>query len=202
MNTAGTKETGMSAHTIASDDQSARRQRWPHVACLVDGSEASLRALPAAQRASGGGGRLTVLLVDRWASLALASSEWVADIEMLREGSQAWLDDELRRLGIVGAEATVLDGPGPAALRAWADRARPDLILAAERGGLARFLWGSVVAGLARRAPCPVLVISSDERSGAVTRSAGAMKGRRPRLGLGSVRLTGWRWIAAAAVGR
>jgi hypothetical protein len=129
-----------------------------HVACVLDGSTASLQALPAAREACGEAGRLSVVFADRWASLAMGCPEYAASLEDLREGSEAWLREELGRAGIRGAHVVVLDHP--AALAGWTARERPDVIVAVERRGIARLVWGRLPGGLGR-APCTLVAVAA-----------------------------------------
>src|SRR5438105_11960392 len=106
MNAFRTVDSGTEAR---SGGLAQKREHWPHVACIIDGSEDSLRALPIAVRTCAGGGRLTVLLADRWSGLAMSCSEWAVDLEVIREGGEAWVRERLGTLGITDVDVAVLD---------------------------------------------------------------------------------------------
>jgi len=155
----------MSMVTAIESRSPAFTRPGPHVACVLDGSEASLDALAVARSECGAMGRLSVVLVDRWASLALCCTELAIDAVLLREGGEAWLRERLDQAGRSDADVVVLDPGRPGGLRRWAVSARPDLIVTVERRGVARLLWGRLAGGLSRNAPCPVLVIAQRPRS-------------------------------------
>ena len=139
---------------------------YRHVACLVDRSSRSARALREARRLALGGARLSAVHVDRFTSLAMASSAWVPDLADLREWSVAWLRAELQALGLDEADPVVLDSPF--AVCAWARRARVDLLVVPRGGGAAHRLLCLDASGyLGRHAPCPVLIV--DAGSGTTT---------------------------------
>jgi nucleotide-binding universal stress UspA family protein len=130
-----------------------------HVACVVDGSEGSRRALREAQRlAAGAGARLSAVHVDPWIPLAMTCSVWVPDLAEFRDCAMAWLSQELLDLGADDAEPVVLDSP--AAVCDWARLTGVDLIVAPRcRGALRRLLGPGMSGYLGRRAPCAVLIV-------------------------------------------
>ena len=138
------------------------RTGYRHVACLVDRSGGSRRALREARRLTdGGSARLTAVHVDPWVPLALSCSVWVPDLAELRECAMAWLLEELAVLEADDAAPVVLDSP--AAVCDWARRRNVDLIVAPRSGGALRRLLGyDISAHLTRRAPCPVLIVDDD----------------------------------------
>ena len=135
---------------------------YRHVACIVDRSSGSVRALREARRlAAGGGARLSAVHVDRWIALAMACTVWVPDLAELREASRVWLWEELCALGADEAEPVVLDSPFEVC--EWARRRDVDLIVAARsRGALRRLLGLNISGHLGRRAPCPVLIVDGE----------------------------------------
>jgi nucleotide-binding universal stress UspA family protein len=132
---------------------------YRHIACCVDDSPASARALEEATRLRAlGPGSLSVVhaaprpLIEPPGpgdpptaprDIATADAEW------LRRTAAA----------VPGAEPVLLTGLAPDEVLAWAGAARPDLLVAAvHRGPAERVLLGSFAARMALEAPCPVLL--------------------------------------------
>lgn len=78
--------------------------------------------------------------------------------ESLYSEAQKWL--RVRAAPIVGARPVLLSGHPPAAALDYAERAGPDLIVAAaQRSRMKRAMLGGFASYLAYRAPCPVLLV-------------------------------------------
>jgi nucleotide-binding universal stress UspA family protein len=132
---------------------------YAHIACCIDDSPASMRALDEARRLRGlGPGRLSLvhatpraLIDDPLAPPSEASARDVAEEE------RAWLN--ATAAGVPGSEPVAVTGLAADAAIAWARAEGPDLMVAAaHRGPLERALLGSFAAHLAREAPCPALL--------------------------------------------
>lgn len=132
---------------------------YGHIACCVDDSDASRRALAEALRLRAlGPGRLSLVHVAPTPLIEVAVPGGLTTSPRDIAASEgAWL----RRLAATtpGADAVSLDGVPVAAAAEWAGREGPDLIVAAaHRGPLERAMLGSFAAGIALDAPCPVLL--------------------------------------------
>jgi nucleotide-binding universal stress UspA family protein len=133
---------------------------FAHIACCVDDTPASQVALAEARRLRAlGPGRLTLVHAGPIPVMMERSGEgWVPDPRDLSSVERAWLDGLLR--GIPEAEGVFLTGHAPAAVCAWADEAKPDVLVAASsKGTLERVILGSFAAYIATHAPCPVLLV-------------------------------------------
>jgi nucleotide-binding universal stress UspA family protein len=88
------------------------------------------------------------------------------------ETVRARLEDMVARAG-VSAEVVVTDGPAVSAIVQVARQHEAGLVVVGATGhsGLLRALLGSVAEGVARRAPCSVLVVRSGEHERATWRS-------------------------------
>jgi nucleotide-binding universal stress UspA family protein len=132
---------------------------YAHIACCIDRSPASLRALAEAQRLRAlGPGRLSLVHVSPRALIeAPAPGAPAGAPRDLADDERAWL--HATAAGVAGAEPVALTGLAPGAAVDWAREAHPDLIVAAaHRGPVERALLGSFAAHVAREAPCPVLL--------------------------------------------
>ena len=144
---------------------------FAHIACCIDHSDASTRALEQAVRLQAGGGRLSLLHVAPWPMvIAGHGAAWVPDPAVILAGAQEWLD------GVVaahpGTEGVLLEGYPPAAACDWAADAGVDLLVASSSRGLFdRVLLGSFAGYLARHAPCAVL-LTRPEGAGQATAGA------------------------------
>jgi nucleotide-binding universal stress UspA family protein len=128
---------------------------YAHIACCIDDSPASIRALAEARRLRAlGPGRLSLVHVTPRALIEQTVPGGPRDIA---EDDRRWLGAIARE--VPGAEALPLTGlPAEAAIE-WAREARPDLMVAAAyRGPVERALLGSFAAHVAMEAPCPVLL--------------------------------------------
>ncbi|HSJ73172.1 MAG TPA: universal stress protein [Miltoncostaeaceae bacterium] len=132
---------------------------YANIACCIDDSPASMRALEQARRLRAlGPGSLSLVHVAPRALIEEpppgAPPGAPRDVAF---DERDWL--MATAAGVPGAEAVPLEG-GPEAAVAWARAARPDLMVAGarERGPVERALLGSFAAHLAREAPCPALL--------------------------------------------
>jgi nucleotide-binding universal stress UspA family protein len=132
---------------------------YAHVACCIDDSPASMRALAEARslRALGPGRLSLVHVAPRALIEAPAPGAGPGAPRDIADDARAWL--AATAAVVPGAEPVALTGLAADAAVDWAREARPDLVVAAAyRGALERALLGSFAAHLAREAPCPVLL--------------------------------------------
>lgn len=129
-------------------DSPDRAPMWGHIACCVDESDASARALAEARRIqSRDGGRLSLVHVS------------YGPPHHATPPAPAWLADAAAA-GPGDAVVLVNLGVPAAAICEWAAGARADLIVAsAHRGMRERLRLGSFAGHLVRHAPCPVLLV-------------------------------------------
>ena len=132
---------------------------YRHIACCIDASEASLRALAE-------GRRLRALAQTRFSlvhvvqypvpySVGLGPQPTPAE---LMPGAQTWLDGVGAE--VPEAETVLLQGYPPAEMCDWAGRNAVDLLIcAAHRNLPQRLALGSFAHYLVNHAPCPVLVL-------------------------------------------
>lgn len=133
---------------------------FPHIACCIDDSAASDRALAEARRLRAlGPGRLSLVHVAPWPlGLHGGAGGWVPEVAELEKGAREWL--AVRAAEVPEAEQVILCGHPAATVCDWAEREHPDLIVVAtHRGTLARALLGSFASFLAQHSPCPVLLV-------------------------------------------
>jgi nucleotide-binding universal stress UspA family protein len=137
---------------------------YRHIACCIDGSDASEAALAEARRLRAlGPGRLT--LVHVWSAPLLYGSPWEPDLGGLRESAKAWLEE--RAAGVPEAEAVLLEGSPAHAASEWAARHAVDLLVASSHHGAARrAVLGSFTQHLLHHAPCPVLTVRYEAPEG------------------------------------
>jgi nucleotide-binding universal stress UspA family protein len=128
---------------------------YRHVACCVDDSPASARALEEAARLRAlGPGTLSVVHA---APRPLIHEDDPGAPRDLARVDEAWL--RRTAAGVPGAEPVALTGLPAEAVLEWTAEARPDLLVAAaHRGPVERALLGSFAARVALEAPCPVLL--------------------------------------------
>jgi nucleotide-binding universal stress UspA family protein len=130
---------------------------YPHIACCVDDSPASMRALAEARRLCELGPERLSLVHVAPRALIDAPAPSGGGPRDLADDERAWLLATAE--SVPGAEPVALTGLAAEAAIAWAREARPDLMVAAaHRSGLERALLGSFAAHLAREAPCPALL--------------------------------------------
>ncbi len=141
----------------------------PHVACLVDDSPASaLGARVGALHAERIGARLSIVHVAPSAEAFVGGTvPWSDDMagvdSQLRDQAETWLSALAKELG---GEGIVLQGGHAGEIAClWAEEAECDLLVVApQRGRMARIALGSVANYVATNAPCDVMVV----RGGAV----------------------------------
>ena len=131
---------------------------YAHIACCVEDSPGSERALGEARRLRAfGPGRLTIVHVAPTPiiygeSLGLPPEDQIAHV------ASTWLAETVQRID--GADSVLLSGHAASAACAWAREAGVDLLVAgAHRGRLARLALGSFASYVAYHAPCPVLLV-------------------------------------------
>ena len=83
--------------------------------------------------------------------------------QMVKTG-ETYLAEVAKRLGDVPYRTFCLVGAPGECIRQLADSEQCDLIIMASHGhtGFVRWMWGSVAEGMARVAPCPVLLVRRD----------------------------------------
>ena len=122
-----------------------------------DGSEAAKRALGMAARLAGDEGQVVVANVSPALQFGLPNPVWIDEQEPLLVEATAILADA----GV--AEATTMSPLGDPVdgLVAAAKEVEADLLVVGThgRGAAGRFIAGSVSVGVARKAPCDVLVV-------------------------------------------
>jgi nucleotide-binding universal stress UspA family protein len=129
---------------------------YAHIACCIEQSEASARALAEARRLRAlGPGRLSLVHV---APAALVEEPaGPGEPRDIASEEREWL--EATAAAVPGSVAVPLTGLAAEAAVEWAREARPDLMVAAgHRGPVERVLLGSFAGQLAREAPCPALL--------------------------------------------
>lgn len=156
---------------------------YRNIACAVDGSRASSRALDEAGRLRAlGPGRLSVVhCLVPGAPALLAGGRRPGAGE--RAAAARWLEGEAQR---VGATPVLLEGlHAGEAVCAWARDAGCDLLVAAShRGLLARAVLGSFAAYAAYNAPCSVLLV----RPAPVGRTGGEAEAARREVRASALR--------------
>jgi nucleotide-binding universal stress UspA family protein len=122
-----------------------------------DGSEAAKRALEVAAHLAGGEGQVVVANVSPALQFGLPDPVWLDEQEPLLVEATAIL----REAGV--AEPTTMSplGEPVEGLVAAAKEAEADILVVGThgRGAAGRFIVGSVSVGVARKAPCDVLVV-------------------------------------------
>jgi nucleotide-binding universal stress UspA family protein len=140
--------------------------RLRKIVCAVDFSDASRLALQdAAELAARFEGDVTLVHVEEPAPFTgvdlLAASSGAAELRAAElERSLARWRAEAARLSGRPAHSQLLSGAPVAELVRFAETHGADLVVVGThgRGGLERFVLGSVAEAVARRAPCPVLL--------------------------------------------
>ncbi|HWH14588.1 MAG TPA: universal stress protein [Miltoncostaeaceae bacterium] len=133
---------------------------YAHIACCVDDSEASDRAVEEARRLRElGAGRLSIVYAaPQPLVFAGMGGALVPDPRDLASASARWLEERAGR--VPGAEPVLLEGYPPVAVCDWAREAGVDLLVAAaHRGRVERVLLGGFASYLAYHAPCAVLLV-------------------------------------------
>jgi nucleotide-binding universal stress UspA family protein len=132
---------------------------YAHIACCIDDSPASMRALDEARRLRAlGPGALSLVHVTPRALIHEPVGGGAPDAPRdIAHDDRDWL--AATAAGVPGADAVPLEGLPPEEAVAWAREASPDLMVAAaHRGPVERAMLGSFAAHLAREAPCPALL--------------------------------------------
>jgi nucleotide-binding universal stress UspA family protein len=121
-----------------------------------DGSEAAKRALGVVARLAGDDGQVVVANVSPALQFGLPDPVWIDEQEPLLEEAASILADA----GIAATTQSPLGDPVDG-LVAAAKEANADLLVVGThgRGAAGRFIAGSVSVGVARKAPCDVLVV-------------------------------------------
>jgi nucleotide-binding universal stress UspA family protein len=122
-----------------------------------DGSEAAKRALGVAARLAGKNGHVVVANVSPALQFGLPNPVWIDEQEPLLDEATAILAEA----GLADAETLSPLGDPIDGLLAAAKDADADLLVVGThgRGAAGRFIAGSVSVGVARKAPCDVLVV-------------------------------------------
>ena len=136
----------------------------PHVACLVDDSPPSaLGARVGARHARRIGARLSIVHVAPSAEAFVGGtvpwSDDMADVDsQLRDQAETWLGALAKELE---GEGVVLQGGHAGEIGClWAEEVGCDLLVVApQRGRMARIALGSVANYVATNAPCNVMVV-------------------------------------------
>jgi nucleotide-binding universal stress UspA family protein len=134
-----------------------------HIACCIEDSPGSRRALDEARRLRGfGPGRLTLLHVTPSSIISGESLGTPPDDEIV-DAASTWLAEQ--SAAVPEAQSVLLSGHPASVVCAWARDHQPDLLVAgAHRGRLERVALGSFASYLAYHAPCPVLLVRPPER--------------------------------------
>lgn len=133
---------------------------YRHIACCLDDSEASNRALEEARRLRAlGSGRLTLLhVVEFPLPYATGLGGWIPDPAELMDVARRWMADVAE--DVPEADAVVLEGHPAGETCDWAEANEADLLVCAGHRNLAaRITLGSFAHHLVSHAPCAVLVL-------------------------------------------
>ena len=131
---------------------------YEHIACCIEDSAGSRRALQQAVRLRAfGPGRLTLVHVTP-PSIVYGESLGMPPPDEIGDVAAAWLAEQAERVD--GAESVLLSGHPGRAVCPWARDADPDLLIAgARRGHFERVALGSFAGYVAYHVPCPVLLV-------------------------------------------
>jgi len=152
---------------VSEESSSSVPAPYSHVACCVDGSDASSRAIAEVRRLLPFTRRVSVIHVVAPPSLPVALAATLGgaapiDISNEMAAAKAWIDGLAAE--IPGAEAVLLEGHPSSTVCDWAKTTHCDLLVAASHSGLVeRSLLGSFAGYLAHHAPCPVLLVRPHE---------------------------------------
>lgn len=133
---------------------------YRHIACCLDDSDASRRALTEARRLRAlGPGRLTLLhVVEFPLPYATGMGGWVPNPVDLVDVAKRWLSETTG--DVPEAEAVVLEGHPAGETCDWAAANAVDLLVCASHRGLAaRITLGSFAHYMVSHSPCTVLVL-------------------------------------------
>ncbi len=148
---------GSDALLLSSEDP----QPYAHIACCVEDSPGSRRALEEARRLRAfGRGRRTIVHVT---PSLYGESLALPPVDDITTAASTWLTTEFAH--VAGAELVLLSGLSAGGMCDWAREACPDLLLAgAHRGRRDRLTLGSFAGCVAYHAPCNVLLVRPDAR--------------------------------------
>lgn len=154
----------------------------------LDGSLQAEAALPHACNLAGlaHGEVVLVQAVDPLLPADRQITGFEEEVARHRRANEAYLRESAARLNARGVRASsrTTDGfPVAEALVCVAEEVKADLVVMTSHGrsGLPRLLMGSVAEGLARKAPCPVLILGREQAT-RYAQTAGSELPRRRRL--------------------
>ena len=132
-----------------------------HIACCLDESESSRRALAEARRLrTFGEGRLSILHVVQFPPPFSTGYGLQVDLSELMSSAEHWLAEATE--DVDEGTAIVLQGHPATEAARWAADNAVDLMVCASHHNLAqRMALGSFAHNLVNHAPCPVLVLRS-----------------------------------------
>ena len=140
---------------------------YRHIACCLDDSDASRRALAEARRLRAlGPGRLTLLhVVEFPIPYATGLGGWVPNPVDLVDVARRWLEEATA--DVSEAELVVLEGHPAGEVCDWAAANAVDLVVCAGHRNLAaRITLGSFAHYLVNHSPAPVLVMRPSAEEG------------------------------------
>ena len=133
---------------------------FTHIACCVDDSDASRRALAEARRLRAlGDGRLSIVHVAQYpVPYAIGFGAPQPNPTDLTDAARAWLDEVAS--SVPEATPVLLEGYPPSETCAWAAQSAVDLLIcAAHRNLPQRIALGSFAHYLVNHAPCAVMIL-------------------------------------------
>ena len=139
-------------------------QPYEHIACCVEDSPGSRRALEEARRLRAFGPRQLTIVHVAPSPIVYGESLALPPVDDITNAASTWLNTEFEH--VAGAELVLLSsGHAAGSVCDWAREACPDLLVAgAHRGRLDRLTLGSFAGYVAYHAPCNVLLVRPDAR--------------------------------------